>query len=431
MIGDTIKEENLMEHATLINILKDQVKPALGCTEPIAVAYATAKAKEVLENKIEELEIKVDRNIFKNAMGVFIPGTNKKGLKIAAALAIVCGNSDYKLEVLKNVSDLDVAKALNIIDNGKIHVSINKDSKELYIEIIARNHQDCARVLIKGKHDNIILIKKNKEIIYQKECTDEITFDVREAIKKYRIKDFINFANTVDLNKIDIIHKGIMMNKNLSDCRLNESSGVKFYQQPENIEGNFKEYAKILTFAACEARMLGYPFPVMSCAGSGNHGLNAILPIVAVGEAKKIDYEEVQRGVVLSLLLTIYVKSFTGVLSPMCGCGVAAGLGASAGIVYVLKGNSTQIEGTINNMVGGLAGMLCDGGKPGCAFKLLISVNTAIEAAMMALSNIFLSPDDGIVDKTAEDSIKNLGNVCTNGMDNTDEVILEVMMEKN
>jgi len=193
---------------------------------------------------------------------------------------------------------------------------------------------------------------------------------------------------------------------------------------------DYKDYAKYLTSVASFARMSGYPLPVMSCAGSGNHGLTAILPVVAVGEKKRLDPDKLIRGVALSLLVTIYVKSFTGTLSPVCGCGVAAGVGASAGITYILGGSIEQIEGAIKNMIGTLAGIICDGGKPGCAFKLSVSVDAAIECAMMALNDVVISSDDGIVDETAEKTVYNLGKVSTEGMATTDEAILGVMMGK-
>lgn len=417
-----------MKKEILLKILEAEVTPALGCTEPIAVAYAVAKAKETISDKVEKLNIIVDRNIFKNAMGVGIPGTDKKGLKFAAALAMIAGKSKYKLEVLKDISAEDVIKAQQLLEQDIIHITINKNVRELYIEVIAYASGKSVRVIIEGKHDNVVLIEKDGQIIYQKKIQPEIQSPAEALIRSFTIADFKQFAEEIELNQIKVVKQGIEMNKRIAEIGINNSSGFNF--DSDNIKMDFKQYAKTLTSAACYVRMSGYPLPVMSCAGSGNHGLIAILPIVAVGETKGIEMETVTRGVTLSLLVTIFVKSFTGTLSPVCGCGVAAGIGASAGITYILGGNLTQIEGAIKNMVGGLSGIICDGGKPGCAFKLLISSGTALEAALMALNNVFISSEDGIVDKTAEKSISNLGEVSTEGMHDTDDTILKVMMEK-
>lgn len=220
------------------------------------------------------------------------------------------------------------------------------------------------------------------------------------------------------------------MNKKMAEAGMDSKYGRALSGGTLIDEMNYREYAKYLTAVASYARMSGYPLPVMSCAGSGNHGLTAILPVVAVGEKKGISYDKIVRAVTLSLLVTIYVKSYTGTLSPVCGCGVAAGVGAGAGVTYMLGGNLEQIEGSIKNMIGTMAGIICDGGKPGCAFKLAISVDAALESALMALNGVVISPDDGIVDETAEKTIQNLGKVSTDGMINTDETILEVMLGK-
>jgi L-cysteine desulfidase len=416
----------MMKETSLLDILKAEVTPALGCTEPIAVAYAVAKAKETFSGQIENLKIIVDRNILKNAMGVGIPGTNKKGLKIAAALALIAGKSRYKLEVLKEITAEDVKKAEGIMAQGILDVSTKKDARGIYIEVIARGSGGSVRVIIEDKHDNITMIEKNGKIIYKKDL--ELQVDYVGNIRSFTIAELIQFAQNVSLDKIQFVRQGIEMNKRMAQAGL--ENGAYYNRSSLDNKENFKEYAKTLTSAACHARMSGFPLPVMSCAGSGNHGLTAILPVVAVGEAKCIDMETVIRGVTISLLVTIYVKSFTGTLSAVCGCGVAAGVGACAGITFILGGTLNQIEGAINNMIGGISGIICDGGKPGCAFKLSISSGTAVEAALMALNNVFISHEDGIVDQTAEKSIYNLGEVSTKGMQNTDETILKVMMQK-
>lgn len=419
----------MIKTTLLLDILKDQVTPALGCTEPIAVALAVAKAKETIEVQPEKIEIKVDRNIFKNALSVGIPGTDEVGLQMAVALALVAGKSEYNLEVLKEITQEDVAKAKEIIRNGIINITITEDIVGLYVEVIALSSQGKAKVLIKNKHDNIVLVEKNDEVIYAKEESTKNEISLRDNIKEMSIVDLKEFVDYVDIKELELVFRGIEMNKKIAEAGMTSKYAKAFSQELDVKDMDCKYYVKYLTASASYARMTGYPLPVMSCAGSGNHGLTAILPIVAVGEKKQIDKEMIVRAVTLSLLVTVYVKSYTGTLSPVCGCGVAAGVGASAGIAYILDGNLEQIEGAIKNMIGTLAGMICDGGKPGCAFKLSIAAEASLECAMMALNDIIIASIDGIVDETAEKSIMNLGKVSTDGMLNTDSTILEVMLE--
>ena len=419
-----------MKNTYLLDVLKDQVTPALGCTEPIAVALAVAKAKETLGSFPDKIKIKVDRNIFKNALAVGIPGTQEKGLHMAVALALVVGKSEYGLEVLKDVTSEDVLKAKELMKKNIVDISIADGIVGLYVEVEAFSKSEKSKVVIKDKHDNIVIVQKNDRAIFEKSETSQNQVSLIQSMKEMYIKDFVEFVDQVDIKDLSLVEKGIEMNKKIAEAGMTSKYGRALSRGVSIQDMDYKDYAKYLTSVASFARMSGYPLPVMSCAGSGNHGLTATLPVVAVAEKMNIDREKLIRGVTLSLLVTIYVKSYTGTLSPVCGCGVAAGVGASAGIAYILGGNIQQIEGAIKNMIGTLSGIICDGGKPGCAFKLSISVDAAIECAIMALKDVVISSIDGIVDKTAEKSIYNLGKVSTEGMATTDEAILGVMMGK-
>lgn len=414
----------------LINILKDGVVPALGCTEPMAVAYAVAKAKELLEEQVVELNISVDKNILKNGKEVGIPGTDKKGIIMAAALAVIVGKSEYKLQVIKDLTVDDIQKALDLIKEEIIHLNLKEGITGLYIEVEAKGKNNTSRVLIKNSHLNIVCLERNGQCISQQYEEKVSRISIRDMIREFSIADIKGFVDTVELEKIQFINEGIIMNRKIAEEGLKHNLGLGLgnllYKDKESIE----QYAKAITSAACEARMSGYPLPVMSSAGSGNHGLVAILPITAAGEKLNIDDDIVIRSVALSHLVTIYIKSYTGALSPVCGCGVAAGVGASAGLAYLLGGNIEQICGAIKNMIAGISGMICDGAKLGCAYKLIISVSSALDAAKMAMDNIFIPSNDGILDQSVEKSIQNLGKVSTEGMSCTDDVILNVMMEK-
>ncbi|WP_123053786.1 L-serine ammonia-lyase, iron-sulfur-dependent, subunit alpha [Clostridium sp. JN-1] len=415
----------------LLDILKDQVVPALGCTEPTAVAYAVAKAKELLEEDVEKVDIYVDRNIMKNGKEVGIPGTNEKGIKVAAALALVIGKSKYKLEVLKEVTNDSLNDAIKLIQKNIINLGLKKDTNGLYIEVAASSKNNTSRVIIRKTHLNIVLLEKNGMPISSENCETEVEnkVSIRDRIKEFKISDLKEFVDTVSFDKIKFINEGIVMNKRMAlDC-FKYNLGIGIGNMFKSDEGDIENYAKAITSAASEARMSGHALPVMSSAGSGNHGLVAILPIAIIGEKMNIQQEKIIRSVTLSHLITIYVKSYTGALSPVCGCGVAAGVGASAGITYLLDGSMKQIEGDIKNMIAGISGMICDGAKVGCSYKLAISVGAAIDAAKMAIKNIFIPDQDGILSESVEKTIQNLARVSNEGMSSTDDVILDVMME--
>lgn len=422
----------MKDNELLVSILKDQVVPALGCTEPTAVAYAVAKAKEVLGEDVQVLDIYCDKNIIKNGKEVGIPGTHEKGILVAAALALVVGKSDYRLEVLKDVSDESLDKAMELLKLDMINLELKKDTDGLYIEVLAKGMKNTSRVIIRKTHLNIVLVEKNGEVLFSAEVakSEAPKPAIRERIKEFKISELKDFVDSVEYEKIAFIEDGIVMNKKMGWEGLNGDLGIGLGKMMNTDEDNREVYAKSLTAAASEARMAGAPLPVMSSAGSGNHGLVAILPVAVVGEKMGLDMEKVVRGVTLSHLVTIYIKTYTGSLSPVCGCAVAAGVGASAGLAYIMDGTMTQIEGAIKNMIAGISGMICDGAKLGCAYKLSVSVSASIDAAEMAMKNIFIPSSDGILDETAEKSIQNLGKVSSIGMSNTDDVILEVMLDR-
>ncbi|GAA0727886.1 L-serine ammonia-lyase, iron-sulfur-dependent, subunit alpha [Clostridium malenominatum] len=426
-----------MDNNLIIEILKAGVAPALGCTEPGAVAYGVARAKEILNGEVKELNIWVDRNILKNGMDVGIPGTKEKGIIFAAALALICGKSDYKLEVLKDSSDKDIEEAYKLVDKKIIKINLEESISGLYIKIIAKGEEGEATVVIKDNHLNIISEEKNgkqlKSDNIKGKDTQEVknnNIEIKHRIKEFTINQLIDFADTVDYEDIIFINEGIDMNMRMAFIGANEDLGIGMGRLLKKEAKDLESLAKALTAAASEARMSGYPLPVMSSAGSGNHGLVTILPISIFGDEKGLDKELIVRAVTLSHLITAYVKVHTGALSAVCGCGVAAGVGCAAGLTYLMGGNREQIKGSIKNMIAGLTGMICDGAKIGCSYKLSISVASAMEAAKLALNNLFIPSDNGILTDSAEETIKNLGKVSVEGMNNTDNVILEVMLNK-
>lgn len=421
-----------------VDILNDQVKPALGCTEPGAVAYAVARAKELLGTEVKELRIKVDKNILKNGMGVGIPGTRERGIVFATALALVVGKSEYVLEVLKDVTNDSIDTALKIVESKIIKLDLDEKAPGLYICVNAIGSVDKSCVVIKDAHTNIVFESKNDDILFNNglsnteqpsECKSR-NREIKYEIKKYSFDDLVDFVNEVPIEDLAFIQDGINMNMRIANAGVSENLGVGmskyFYDRADDITAK----AKAFTAAASEARMSGYLLPVMSSAGSGNHGLVAIIPISVIGSEMSIPKEKIIRSVALSHLVTVFVKVYVGALSPVCGCGVAAGVGCSAGLTYMMDGSKEQIKGAINNMVAGISGMICDGAKLGCSYKLSIAVDAAVDAANMALRSIYIPSDNGILGETAEETVQNLAKVSSVGMNNTDNIILDVMLHK-
>lgn len=425
----------MIKDSILIDILKDQVKPALGCTEPAAVALAVARAKEMMTENVIDLHITVNNNILKNGMSVGIPGAKERGLDFAAALAIHAGKSEYGLEVFKDVDQDSISKALRLVEKGSIIIDLDKSKSSLFIQVIAKGETEISTVIIENAHTNIVFASIDDRIVLDSRNSmdpagENGLNDLKFGIMDYSIRDLIEFIDEVPADNLEFIQTGINMNLKLAQVGLMEDLGLgmgKHYMEKAN---DIDKKAKAYTVAASEARMTGYPLPVMSSAGSGNHGLVAIIPLSIMGSELDYSNEKIRKAVALSHLVTIFVKVQLGALSPVCGCAVAAGLGCSAGITYLKGGTSEQIESSIVNMIAGVSGMFCDGAKIGCAYKLGISVDAAVDASSMAMQGMRIPSDNGILGATAEESIANLARVSTEGMSNTDPVILDIMMNK-
>ncbi len=425
IINKEFKEEDI------INILHTQVKPALGCTEPIAVALAVAKARESLGGKLKHLKLLVSPNIYKNGFHVTIPGTSKTGISFAAALSFLIGESNFGLEVLKNAKEEDYSAAeeiLNLIDlNYK-----NTDS-QVYVCVKLITDKGQAEVIIKDKHDNIMSVTVNGKVILKKESKLAQTFNNR--VSDLSIKEVIELIEKIDKSRLQFLLDGVKMNREIAQKGLEEGpglgvgSGIKQLIAEGILEDDLANRAKMLSAAAADARMGGIKMPVMSSAGSGNQGITAILPVYVVADYYNLPEEKLMKGLAISHLITKYVKEYTGSLAPLCGCSVAAGVGSVAGITWMLAGNHEQIGGAINNMIGSLSGMVCDGAKHSCALKIATSASEAITLSHLALQDKYISQANGIVDVKAETSIKNLGKICINGMKDMDKNILDIMCD--
>lgn len=419
----------------IVEILKSEVTPALGCTEPVAVALSGAAASYGL-GEVLEVEVYISNNIFKNGMSVGLPGIKETGLNFAAALGAVGGDYKLGLEVLSTIKAEDVTKCHDLIDNNLVKVHTVSDCDKLYIEIKVKGTKGTGRSIIKGSHSNIVLIEKNDKVEFSKEYVATSNTSKAGLIKDELISDLINIIGTMEIKDLEFLFDGAEMNKKAADIglekRLGMGVGAGMYDCVKDgfLSENLSLMAQIYTAAASDARMSGYFIPVMSSAGSGNHGLTAILPVYIAGEWLKKDKEKIIRALAISHIITIYIKNYTGRLSALCGCSVAAATGASAGITYLLDGDCDKIEGAIKNMVANLSGVICDGAKPGCALKLSTAAACAVESALLSMKGVRVPYDNGIVDWSCEDTIKNLGKVSDPGMVTTDKVILDVMVDK-
>ncbi len=427
----------------LLELIKREVKPALGCTEPIAVSLAVARACEVLKETgkdIDRIEVSVSANILKNGMGVGVPGTGMVGLHIAAALGYTCGNSTYMLEVLKDLNNESVDKAKSMLNNKQVSISLSKSKKKLYISAKCFSGESYSRVKIEDNHDNITLTERDGVNLSRPLLTktdsqreESTTKDILDY--KLDVKTINQFSREVPLEDILFILDSVTLNKALAKEGLENNYGLKVGKTIRNTihSGTFGDglltHSMSITAAASDARMAGCTLPAMSNSGSGNQGITVTLPVIAAAERLGSTKEELARALVLSHLIAIHIKGYLGKLSALCGC-VIASTGASCGIVYLRGGSYDQICYSIKNMIGNITGMVCDGAKVGCALKVASGVSSAVQSSILALDNICISDNDGIIEKDIEKTIRNLGSIGSVGMQNTDNMILDIMVCK-
>lgn len=420
----------------LLEILKAEVTPALGCTEPVAVALACAAAAGGKKD-ITGVEVVVSNNIYKNGMSVGIPGLKETGLDFAAALGAVGGDYTLGLQVLGSIKKDDVDKCHDLVNQNEVKVEAVENGERLYIEAKVKANSGDGRCIIKGSHSNIVLIERDGVVEFSKDYTKKASASNSSKLKGLNIKDLVELIDGMKYEDLKFMLDGAKMNKKAAELGLKERLGMAVgasmydYVKEGILSDNINNMAKINTAAASDARMSGYFIPVMSSAGSGNHGLTAILPVVTAAEKLNSGDEKLAKALAISHTITIFIKNYTGRLSALCGCGVAAATGASAAVTYLLDGNEKHIESAINNMIANVSGMICDGAKPGCALKLSTAAGCAVDSALLAVKGVTTPSDNGILDATCEKTIENLGMVCDPGMVETDKVILDVMINKN
>ena len=443
-----------MTDEEIIALIKQEVKPALGCTEPIAVALAVAKAAEIISENCPccgswrmkadfKLDVAVSGNILKNGMGVGIPGTGMVGLPVAAALGAVCGNSSRGLEVLKGLTPEAVARAKELVAKGFVHISVADTEHLLYVKatvtvgdntVASAEVDPHAYAVIEDDHDRIVETSFADKILMSSESAAGLPAEASESPYDLTVQSIWNFAREAPYEDIAFILEDRTLNLALAEEGLRGNYGLQVGKairenQKEVFGDDFMSYAMGMTAAASDARMAGSTLPAMSNSGSGNQGITVSMPVIAYALKYKVNDEKLARALILSNLVAIHIKHFLGKLSALCGC-VVASTGSACGIVYLEGGGYEQVCAAIKNMAGNITGMVCDGAKVGCAMKVASGVSCAVQSAVLALRGTCIPSTDGIIEDDVEKTIRNIGTIGSAGMKATDRMILDIMLCK-
>ena len=421
----------------LTEVLRNDVFPALGCTEPIAVAYAASLAGEQLEGAVSEVRISVDPAVYKNGMAVSVPNAGgERGNLIAGVLGALIQRPALKMKIMEGATEEHLDRALALIKTQKAEIHCDKSRAGLHIEVLLRAGEESARAVIEGSHTNVVALEHDgcpvPHSIAEAKQADGDGF--RDVLERTSLAELVDLADGLDSSGYDYIKQGIEMNLRACDEGLTLRRVGHYIA--ELVEQEYRAIGvsastEAMTAAAADARMGGLSLPVMSSGGSGNQGIVAILVPHLVGRYYGVEEDVVIRSIALSHLVNSYIKCFTGDLSPLCGCAISAGVGAAVAMVYQRAGKDLpKMALATNNLISDLGGMLCDGAKEGCALKVASSTSSAIRAAHMALNNHGISQVEGFVGATVEETIRNLGRVGMVGLSRADGTMLDIMIEK-
>jgi len=415
----------------LLKVLKDEMKPSVGCTEPVAVVLASSKAYQAVGGELTGISITTDPALFKTSRTCVVPGTSGTGYALTAVLGILVGEPSLELEVLKRVDEKSVVKAKSWLKKGIVEVAMKEGEVGIYVEAVVRTSKGVGRAVIRSTHTNIVLVEANGKVIYKKKEGGKE--EKHPSITSLKVTDLIRFVEGIPFEDIRFVLDAVKMNQELAQEGLNGRLGMGVGANMLSLLGENKiaddpiTSAQILVASATDARFGGTTKPAMSIAGSGSHGITATLPVAVMAERMGIGEEKLARAIALSLLLTIYIKTYSGRLSAFCGCAVTAAVGASAGTVYLLGGDNEQIGYAIKNMAADVTGIICDGGNFSCALKTSTGAGAAVRAALLALKGVVIPDDIGIVGRGVEETIKNMGRISSPGMVETDKVILDIV----
>lgn len=411
-------------------LMQQKIVIAVGCTEPVAVALCVAKAKETLKESVSEVELYLSKNIIKNAMGVGIPGTGMIGLPIAIALGVVCGESAKGLEVLCQAKD-NVQKAERWLATHKVKISPKDTEEKLYIECHCKADKNTSTAIISGQHTNFVLVKYNDDVLFEKQKEiEECLCNQEDILSTLNCKMVWDYATTEPIENLQWINDTVRLNAACSEASLKGSYGLQVGKTLLSCwDKSYRNEIIARSCAASDARMDGITLPIYSNSGSGNQGITCTLPVYYYALKKNAEKDALTRALTLSHLMSIYIKSKIGCLSAMCGA-VNASMGAASGISYLSGGGFEQVCFTLRNMINTITGIVCDGAKPSCALKIATALNSAFDSILLAQKNIVVAQTDGIAEKDIDRSIEDIGRIGRYGMNQTDDMILDIMTHK-
>jgi L-cysteine desulfidase len=419
---------------SILKLMHLEVVPAIGCTEPIAVALAVSKAAELLDAQPTKLIVRLSANVLKNAMGVGIPGTDMYGLPIAIALGLIVGKSKYGLEVLKDVTPATLQQAKTVMDSGIVTIEQKEEATDkLYIEVEASQDTNRVLVIISHDHNRFTHLERNGVVLLESNLEETPSFEAETL--ELTFDKVCDFAQQTPLDDLRFMLQAADLNR-----RAAAESTKGLYGHSIGLIGNHpiarqvmgdSIFTRILstTTSACDMRMAGALIPVMCNSGSGNQGITATLPVTIYADETGASEESLIRALTMSHLMAIYIKQSLGKLSALCGA-MIAGIGSACGITYLMGGNREQISFSVKNMVGNLTGIICDGAKPSCSIKVMSAASTAVISALMAIENKVITQVEGIVDNDVDQTIRNLTRIGAEGMLETDKLILKIMTGK-
>lgn len=420
----------------LTKLIFNDMKPALGVTEPGAIAFAASKARSYTKGEIEEVSVEMNSGMYKNAFTCGIPNSDEVGNIFSAALGVAAGNPEKGLESLADVTEKDNETAEKLVEEGKVKVKLSGISSDIFIEATVKTKSDICVVTIKNSHTNIVRITLNGKVIFEKEEKDkENEIEETPLIHKYTLKDLVSYVKNVDIKEIEFIQKAFDVNMELFNEGL-KSRKSTFIHQLFKMNGekifsdNVLSTAQLLCNGAIEARVIGLDKPAMSITGSGAHGIIAVMPLLAEQKVKNLSEEILLRAAALSYLVCMYIKEYSGRLSAFCGCGIAAGTGMACGLVFMRNGSVEEMGHTINNMASSITGMICDGGNQGCTMKGVAATDAAFRSAEFAMNGVYIYNVHGINGNTPEETMRNMGLIASPGMTGTEKTIVEIFENK-
>lgn len=425
---------NESDRNAYLSLLRKEVVPALGCTEPIAVALTAARAAEELGRRPEKLDVAVSANLLKNGMGVMVPGTGEMGLGVAAAAGALGGKSALGLECLKELSEETAESAREMLAKDAVNLHLADNDQLLYCLVTAFAGEESAAAELSGSHDNITRVWKNGALTFEQPDTSVQEGD--DAPWPLTLAGIYDLATTAPIDEISFILEAARMNRRVAEEGLRRQYGLGVGKMMDTqirkhiLADDLPTFATKLTAAAADARMAGVMMPVMSNSGSGNQGITCTMPVVACAIRMQSDDEKLARALMMSHLTSIHIKHHLGRLSAHCGAMVAA-TASACGIALLLGGGLRDMERTVRNMVGNVSGMICDGAKSSCALKVATAVSAGIQAVLLALNGTVVPGNEGIVDDDIEACIANLGRLGSTGMKEADKVILDIMLHKS